>query len=138
MPAVIRKTETTINLAERRRDLIHALSWQVVHSSLWSPPTDLYETQNEYVVRVEVAGMSDADFEVLYENGLLIINGARPDVPQRRAYHQMEISTGKFSTTLGLTGPLDVDSARAEYADGFLTVTLPKAAPDSINQNTKE
>lgn len=138
MPAIIRKTETTINLAERRRDLIHALSWQVVHSPLWSPPTDLYETQNEYIVRVEVAGMNDADFEVLYENGMLVINGTRPDVLQRRAYHQMEIRTGKFSTSVGLPGPVDVDAAVAEYADGFLNVTLPKPAPDLINRNTKE
>ncbi len=138
MPAVIRKTETTINLAERRRDLIHALSWQVVHSTLWSPPTDVYETQDEYVVRVELAGMSESDFEVLYENGLLVINGARPDVPQRRAYHQMEIRTGKFSTALSLPGPINVDHARAEYTDGFLVVTLPKAAPNLTRINTKE
>lgn len=133
MPAIIRKTETTINLAERRRDLIHALSWQVVHSSSWSPPTNLCETQDEFIVRVEVAGMSDGDFEVLYENGLLVINGTRPDIPQRRAYHQMEIRTGKFSTTVGLPAPINVDAARAEYTDGFLVVILPKVESDSTH-----
>jgi len=138
MPAIIRKTETTISLAERRRDLTHALSWQVVYSTWWSPPTDVYETQEEYVVRVEMAGMHESNFEVLYDKGLLTITGTRPDVPHRRAYHQMEIRTGKFSTTVDLPGPIDADRSRAEYIDGFLVVTLPKAAPNSIPINNKE
>ena len=39
----------------------------------------------------------------------------------------MEIRFGRFSTSVGLPGPVDVDASRAEYEDGFLTVTLPKA-----------
>jgi len=41
----------------------------------------------------------------------------------------MEIHFGKFATTVGVPGPVSVDKAGAEYADGFLTVTLPKMEP---------
>ncbi len=129
MPTVVRKS--TVSLTESRREVLHALSWQV-HSSLWSPPTDMYETDDSIVVRVEIAGMREEDFEVALEKDSLLISGSRPDLPERRAYHQMEIRFGKFATAVSLPGPVDVDSSYAEYADGFLTITLPKAKPNQI------
>ncbi len=125
MPTVIRRSET-VTLTEKRREILHAVSWQV-SSSVWSPPTDVYETESEYIVRVEVAGMREADFEVMYEDGFLFIGGIRPDVPERRAYHQMEIRFGKFSVAVGVPGPVDLDRTDAKYEDGFLSVRLPKA-----------
>ena len=129
MPTVVRKTRETI--MEVRRDILHAVSWQV-RSSVWSPPTDVYETGEALIVRMEIAGMRDEDFEVLVENDTLYILGSRPDLPDRRAYHQMEIRFGKFASAVGLPAPVNVDLARAEYRDGFLTVTLPKARPNQI------
>jgi HSP20 family protein len=116
---------------EVRRDILHAVSWQV-RSSVWSPPTDVYETGDALIVRMEIAGMRDEDFEVSVENDTLYILGSRPDLPDRRAYHQMEIRFGKFASAVGLPAPVNVDLARAEYRDGFLTVTLPKARPNQI------
>jgi HSP20 family protein len=133
MPTVIRKTDSSLSMGERKRDLMRAVTWQVqVRSSAWSPPTDLYETEHDYVVRVEIAGMRDSDFEITFEDGYLVIAGARPDVQERRAYHQMEIRFGRFSVAVGLPGPVDVEHSRAEYLDGFLTVTLPKLKPTFI------
>lgn len=129
MPAIVRRTSPV--LMESRREILHAVSWQV-RSSIWSPPTDGYETNESYVVRVEIAGMREEDFEIAIDNNVLMISGSRPDFPGRRAYHQMEIRFGKFSTAIGLPGPVDVDHARAEYKDGFLTISLPKAKPNQI------
>jgi HSP20 family protein len=84
------------------------------------------------VVRVEVAGMREADFEVAVENRVLLITGSRSEVPERRAYHQMEIRFGKFATSVGVASAVDLDAAAAEYADGFLTVTLPKARTNVV------
>jgi HSP20 family molecular chaperone IbpA len=109
------------------------MSWQIrTHSHVWSPPTDLFETETSLVVRVEIAGMRDQDFSVTLENNYLVINGIRPDIPERRAYHQMEIRFGEFSTVVALPGPVDSENATAEYADGFLTVTLIKTRPKNI------
>jgi HSP20 family protein len=129
MPTIVRKSSST--LFETRRKILHAVSWQV-RSHVWSPPTDQYETEQAYVVRVEIAGMREDDFEVSLENNTLFISGSRPDFPERRAYQQMEIRFGEFATALGLPGPVNIEQARAEYKDGFLTVILPKATSDQI------
>ncbi|HMZ07903.1 MAG TPA: Hsp20/alpha crystallin family protein [Anaerolineales bacterium] len=129
MPTVIRKSRET--LMEVRRDILHAVGWQV-RSSIWSPPTDLYETEYAYIIRMEIAGMREEDFEVSLQNDTLSITGSRPDYPERRAYHQMEIRFGKFASFVGLPGPVDIDQSKAEYVDGFLTVTLTKATPTNI------
>jgi HSP20 family protein len=131
MSTVIRKSEASVSLAEKRRDLVHAVSW-TVRSSAWSPPTDMYETDDAYILRVELAGMRESDFEITLEDGYLQISGTRPDLPERRAYQQMEIRFGRFSTAVGLPGPVDVEASRAEYEDGFLTVTLPKIKPTFV------
>jgi HSP20 family protein len=130
MPTVVRKS-SGITLSETRREILHAVSWQV-RSHIWSPPTDEYETAEAYIVRVEIAGMREDDFEVFLENNMLLISGSRPDLPERRAYHQMEIRFGKFATAIDIPGPVDVDRASAEYKDGFLIVILPKAKPKQI------
>ena len=129
MRTIIRRTGHS--LLEVQHEVVHAYDWHI-RSSTWSPPTDVYETEQAVVVRVEIAGMREEDFEVALENNILVIAGSRPDFPERRAYHQMEIRFGKFVTAVGLSGPVDVDAARAEYADGFLTVTMPLQTPKAI------
>jgi HSP20 family protein len=130
MPTVIRKSET-IMLTEKRREILHTVGWQVMQS-IWSPPTDVYETETHYIVRAEVAGMRESDFEVVFEGGFLFISGNRPDISERRAYHQMEIRFGKFSTTVAVPGPVDLDHSEAQYKDGFMTVRLLKAKPKEV------
>lgn len=120
-------------LAERRRMLVEAIGWQMrVQHHVWSPPTDLFETQTAYVVRVEIAGIREQDFSITLDNTYLTISGVRKEPHERRAYHQMEVRFGEFNTVLALPGSVDVKNTHAEYEDGFLTVTLPKASPTSI------
>ncbi len=124
MPTIIRKTHES--LTEVRRDVLHAVGWQV-RSSVWSPPTDAYESSDAYIVRVEIAGMREEDFDVFIQNDMLFVTGSRPDpIVEKRAYHQMEIRFGKFATSIGLPVAVDVEAARAEYKDGFLVISLPK------------
>ncbi len=114
-----------MSLMENRREVLHSLSWYV-QSSQWSPPTDLLESNDTYIVRVEIAGMREDDFEVTLENEMLMIKGTRSEPVGRVAYHQMEIRFGKFSTAVMLPSAVKLEEAGAEYKDGFLTVTLPK------------
>ena len=123
MPTIIRRSTST--LMETRREVLQAIYWQV-RSNVWSPPTDVYEIEDGYVVKVEIAGMREDNFEVAIENNILMISGNRPDFPERHAYHQMEIQFGKFEISVGLPAPVDMENARAQYEDGFLTINLPK------------
>jgi HSP20 family protein len=123
MPTIIRKSFPTV--LETRREVLLATSWRV-HSNIWTPPTDVYETAENLVIKVEVAGMREDDFEVAIEDQFLIIKGHRPDLAERRAYHQMEIRSGKFEIAVGLPAIVDVERAIAEYKDGFLLIIFPK------------
>jgi HSP20 family protein len=125
MPTVIRRSET-VTVTDNRNETIHTVGWQVT-SSLWSPPTDVYETESELVVRIEVAGMKESDFDITFNKGMLLVRGVRSDTTERRGYHQMEIHFGKFSTSIGVPGPIDLDASTAEYKDGFLIIRMPKA-----------
>jgi len=97
------------------------------HVHLWQPPTDLFETESAFIVRVEVAGMSQADFTVTLEEHTLRVGGLRPDPDQRSAYHRMEIRSD-----VALPGDVDSQGIEAAYNDGFLTVTLPRVKPRRI------
>jgi len=114
-------------LPARRRVIVEAGSWHVhTQPHVWSPPTDLYETQADYIVRVEIAGMRRQDFSVTLDDEVLTIRATRADAHERRSYHQMEVRFGEFSSFVTIPGPVDTGAALAEYEDGFLTVTLPK------------
>ena len=83
-------------------------------------------------MRVEIAGMREADFAINLVERSLVIRGTRQDIQERRSYHQMEIPFGEFSTEIDLQVPIASDNIEAVYRDGFLRVTLPKARPQQI------
>ena len=113
---------------------LHAIGWQVgIHSYAWSPPTDVYETDASFVVRLEVAGMRQSDFSIDVENNFLVISGARSESPERRTYRQMEIRFGEFSTAMEIPAGADVSKTQADYEDGFLNIVMPKIKPTTIN-----
>jgi HSP20 family protein len=127
MPTIIRKS--TPVLVETRRETYTAMSW-FVRSNTWRPPTDVYETDANFVVKMEIAGVKDEYLEVVIQDGLLLINGTRSDSSERRSYHQMEIQSGKFSVGIELPAQINTENATAEYKDGFLTIQLPKEKMD--------
>lgn len=94
---------------------------------LWRPPTDLFETDKSYVVRVEIAGMQNAELNIAIEDRQVAIYGHRQPPTEQAAYYQLEVRFGEFLSALELPGLVDSDKIQAEYGDGFLQVTLPKA-----------
>ncbi len=99
---------------------------------VWEPPTDLIEVQDAYIVRVEIAGMRDAEFVISIEKRVLVIKGTRSLPDDGGAYHRLEIPTGEFITGVDLPGPVAYDDIEAVYSDGFLRIVLPKAYPSQI------
>ncbi len=133
MSKIIRKVAKSSETTKDHHSVKQAIGWQMqVRSKVWSPPTDMYETEDEYIVRMEIAGMREADFTVSIEGNFLVISGSRPDVEERCAYHQMEIRCGRFSSAISLPSPVDLENALASYEDGFFVATLPKLKPSQI------
>lgn len=123
MPTIVRKSRPFV--VETRREIYNSIVWHV-RPNVWRPPTDVYETDESVIVKMEIAGMRDEDLEVVVQDDLLLISGSRLDSAERKAYHQMEIPFGKFSVSIDLPVRVNTDNAIAEYKDGFLTIQLPK------------
>jgi HSP20 family protein len=60
----------------------------------------------------------------------LSVRGVRPDVAERRAYHQMEIRSGEFSTEVEIPAPVNASAVEAIYDNGILRILLPKSTPN--------
>ena len=99
---------------------------------IWRPSTDVIELEDRFVVRVEVAGMNEADFEISMDQNTLTVRGTRVDTSERTAFQQMEIQFGEFISQVEIPGNIDREKAEAEYIDGFLRIILPKALPKQI------
>jgi HSP20 family protein len=107
--------------------------WRIIsRPHAWRPLTDVYETEDTIVIRVEIAGMRESDFTISLVERNLTIRGIRQDTSERRAYHQMEIPFGEFSTEIELPYQIVSDKVEAIYREGFLKITLPIAQPKHI------
>ncbi|MBN2303145.1 MAG: Hsp20/alpha crystallin family protein [Anaerolineae bacterium] len=122
-----REPETQTNTPARR--------WVIVrHTTVWQPPTDIYERDNRLIVLVEIAGMKDENFNVTLHGHRLTISGVRPHMASAEcAYHQLEISFGEFRTEVDVPWPVTRDDVTALYRDGFLRVELPHAPARQIH-----
>jgi len=107
--------------------------WRVLmRTPSWRPPTDVYETEDTIIVRVEIAGMREEDFTIELNGRELIVRGARQDPAERRAFHQMEIRFGEFSLSLELPFHIVSEEVQATYREGFLVISMPKSRPRQI------
>jgi HSP20 family protein len=97
----------------------------------WQPDVDVFETEAEVVVLVEIAGIRSEDLRVTVDGEELRISGVRrvPERPDAKRLLQMEIAAGPFERRLRIPIPYDRDRVTAHLADGFLTVTLPRRVP---------
>jgi HSP20 family protein len=101
----------------------------------WDPPTDVFETAQGVVVKVELPGVSRSDLSIVLVGDRLVVKGNRtdPDAGRKIQYHQMEISYGSFAKVVFLRMPYDGDGITAELADGYLSITIPRApAPSKV------
>jgi len=94
----------------------------------WRPATDAYETEDSFVVQMDLAGLDPGGIEILADDRSLLVRGIRRDtsVPGKKHFHEMEISVGPFARRVQLNVAVDPASARAVYRGGFLYVTFLK------------
>lgn len=99
----------------------------------WNPPTDVFETTEKVIVRIEIAGMSEDDFEIIFDKNILTISGTRVDsIQSQKIFHQMEVVYGDFFSGIEINIPLEIDNAQAKYENGYLIITINKAMPKTI------
>jgi len=96
--------------------------------AIWRPPTDVFETADEVVVKMEVAGVSKEDLKVTFEEESLRIRGRRDERfdGKKVAVSQMEVEYGVFERNIAVRQAVDSGSIEASYNDGFLIIRIPK------------
>lgn len=95
----------------------------------WSPVVDIYDKGNEVVIHAELPGMKKEDIDIRVENNILTIRGKkeRKEEVKEEGYYRSERAYGTFSRSFSLPNTVDVKKIGAEYKDGVLSLTLPKA-----------
>lgn len=101
---------------------------------MWVPPTDVYETPKELVVKMAISGVKPEDISVEFADGILTISGKRFDDSnhEKTRFYQVEIRYGYFERKIALPKTIDENNISATYKDGFLLVTIPKSHTPTI------
>jgi HSP20 family protein len=103
---------------------------EAASTTTWSPAVDIFETEEEIVVKAEIPGMERNDITLHLENNVLTLKGERRFEKETKEenYHRIERSYGSFSRAFSIPSMVDEERIRAEYKDGVLKIVLPKKA----------
>jgi HSP20 family protein len=96
----------------------------------FSFPLNIYGTADELKVEALLPGVSPEDVQVDLDRGVLTIAAKRhsAEASEGQTWYAREIHAGQFSRSLALPFPIEVEQAEANFSNGLLTLTLPKAA----------
>lgn len=95
----------------------------------WTPAIDVLEDKDKLTVKVEVPGFKREDLDVSVHENSLIISGERKSEEERKngEFYRSERFYGKFHRSISLPYAVEIDKIQAQYRDGILNITLPKA-----------
>jgi HSP20 family protein len=103
--------------------------WELPSSTTaWNPAVDIFENENEIVIKAELPGMEAKDVEINLENNVLTLKGERKFEKETKEenYHRVEREYGHFTRAFSLPMAVKEDKVTAEFKNGLLKVTLPK------------
>ena len=98
-------------------------------NAVWMPLTDIKEDRDNFYVLLDLPGISKDDVRVGYNDGQLTISGERKQEKESKEskYHRVERVFGRYYRTFTLPQKVKEDRIEAEFKDGQLTITVPKA-----------
>ena len=103
----------------------------------WSVPAiDMFQTDNDVVVKASIPGFKTDDVQISVTGDILTLKGEmkQEDEKQEKAWHMREQRWGSFERAVALPTEVIADKAKAEFENGVLTITLPKA--DEVKPKT--
>jgi HSP20 family protein len=94
----------------------------------WAPAVDIYETENELVVKADLPDVAEKDLDIRVENNTLTIRGERKfgNEVHEDNYLRVERAYGTFTRSFSLPNTVNTEAIKAEYRNGVLTVRMPK------------
>ena len=102
----------------------------------WAPAVDIYETENELVLKADLPELNEKDLDIRVENNMLTIRGERKfeQKVKEENYLRIERTYGSFSRSFALPNTVNTEAIKADYKNGVLTVELPKSAESKPKQ----
>lgn len=103
--------------------------WETPASTMaWNPAADIFENENEIVIKAELPGMEAKDIELGLENNVLTLKGERRFEKETKEenYHRVEREYGHFIRSFSLPSAVKEDKITAEFKNGLLRIVLPK------------
>jgi len=106
----------------------------------WAPAVDIYEGENELVVKADLPDVKPEDLDIRVENNILTIRGERKfeKKAEEKNYLRVERAYGSFARSFSLANTVNTEAIKADYKDGVLTLNVPKreeAKPKQIKVN---
>ena len=94
----------------------------------WTPPVDVFEDENGFVIKIEAPEVKREDINVTLDRNVLTISGERrlENEEKRDSYHRIERSYGKFFRSFTLSPNANLEAVNAEFKDGVLRLSIPK------------
>jgi HSP20 family protein len=94
----------------------------------WAPAVDVRETDDAYILHADLPGMKKEDITISVKDNTITVQGERKreDKTEEKGYSRYERSHGTFARSFTVRDGFAADKVEAAYADGVLSVTLPK------------
>jgi len=98
-------------------------------NAVWMPLTDISEDKDNFILKLDLPGVGKNDLKISYSDGQLSISGERKQEKETKdsKYHRVERAYGKYYRSFTLPSQIKEDKIDAEFKDGQLTITVPKA-----------
>jgi HSP20 family protein len=125
-------TEPVYSLQQRFNRLFEEMfpfATEPISMAGWSPSCDIYETDNEIVVKAEIPGVKKENIKLSMQDNVLTLTGERKfeEETKKENYMRVERGYGKFTRSFSLPSYVDAKKISAEFKDGLLEVKLPKS-----------
>jgi HSP20 family protein len=106
-----------------------ATTLQYPPSFCWSPPMEIYSTEKQYGISIDLPGVTRADVMLSVANGQLVLKGERAfQKPEGlKTHHQFEKYYGPFQQRIPLAADADAREIEARFKNGVLEITMPKS-----------
>jgi HSP20 family protein len=137
MTSLIRFSPTTeMRRLQREIDRLFEGAWSTqgnenreTDTTVWTPRVDLSETEDAYVIHLDVPGMAKDELEISYQDHTLSVSGERTVAAgdENRNFVRIERSFGRFYRAFTLPKAVDDTKIKANYTDGVLVIHVPKA-----------
>lgn len=124
---VIRQRTDTGSVGSKRQQEIICFDTHASRPTCWKPNTDIFEEQDNVIIRVELAGVKRDHISLVVKSGKLVISGKRVEERSPKVtYHQLEMPQGEFRRVISIPESIEHNEMDATFGDGILTIRISK------------